>query len=998
MHPPKYLMRLFVCYVFLASSVYADIATQPQTSQSLVAPNLVVTLDDSGSMHDECVPGALCINSSTNVGSVFRPMVHPPIAAIPYKPSGSTSNHPLFTGVLTYDLSGLSDAEKLVIVKQRSSDFMGFNTYYDPKVRYKPWVKADDNSTLPNASISARFNPNVDSETMDLRNEVTHTAKFCTSPTDTSTCRDQSQTFKPAQYYVLTPGRSGDQLTDFTQVIIADGTLFTKASARDDCAGRDCTKDEELQNFANWFSYSRVASKYAGDALTFFPASYDTTSLYGRQMHSSAINLSYYNPTRRYRPWLNADGSYYPNASTSAAPYDPNSPAYTLDLTQEIRASEIFCVGKYRNQCEASTQTFYPAQYYELISGDGTALAHFRQVVINTTSSFAKAADRSDCLGIDTCTQTEELKNFANWFTYYRTKWLAAKAAISQTFAGLPSTLRLGYGVISVPTSSANIIDGVATGTLQRGVRTFDGTSRSQFYDWLLNLRTAVGAGTPLRRAMVGVGNYYRRTDNAGPWGEIPGGSSTADHKICRRALHMLITDGAWTGSIARGQSLTEINNVVGAPGGSLVGVNVDGSSAFPWRDGTANTLADVAMHYWTNLRPDLSGTVSSPQAEKDLGRNANWPHMVNYMIGFGVSGTLANPADSEALKAGTKTWPAPVDENSKIDDLWHAAWNSGGLSFSANDPLALSTSLGTIIESINQQSTTDAAVILPSRFISSDYVYVPSYAKTRWSGDLMAYTFDRSIGDRAKKADGSYADATWSAANKLDALSSTAIAARKIYTLKGAARFEFTYTNLTTQGLIPTLTSDSTEAADLINFLRGDRTKEGSTYRRRASRLGDIVNSSPLLVYNGEDNAYDFLPPPADGSTRGDYRTYLLHKTKRKGLVFVGANDGMLHAFDSITGDEIFAYIPKTVLGNLKLLSNTEYAHRYFVDGPLVEADVYDQTVTPTDSDTGWRNIVVGTGGAGGKNMFAIKVPRGLHVQRQYPACTRRIGYFVGD
>jgi type IV pilus assembly protein PilY1 len=240
----------------------------------------------------------------------------------------------------------------------------------------------------------------------------------------------------------------------------------------------------------------------------------------------------------------------------------------------------------------------------------------------------------------------------------------------------------------------------------------------------------------------------------------------------------------------------------------------------------------------------------------------------------------------------------------------------------------------------------------------------------------LTAYNFDRSNGDRTKNTDGSYADPAWSAADKLDALSDTAISNRKIYTIKGTDRFEFTYSNLNTKSLISTITSDSSKAADLINFLRGDRTNEGSTYRTRASRLGDIVNSSPLLVLDGEDASYDFLPAPAAGSPRGNYRTFLAHKTKRKGLVFVGANDGMLHAFDSSTGNEVLAYVPKTVLGNLNLLTNPQYAHRYFVDGPMLEADVYDSAVTPTASDTGWRNIVIGTGGAGGRNIFAIQVP----------------------
>ena len=60
MHPRYYLMRLLLCCALLAGNLYAQIATSPLTTQAWVAPNVVITLDDSPSMEQECIPGSLC--------------------------------------------------------------------------------------------------------------------------------------------------------------------------------------------------------------------------------------------------------------------------------------------------------------------------------------------------------------------------------------------------------------------------------------------------------------------------------------------------------------------------------------------------------------------------------------------------------------------------------------------------------------------------------------------------------------------------------------------------------------------------------------------------------------------------------------------------------------------------------------------------------------------------------------------------------------------------
>ena len=134
----------------------------------------------------------------------------------------------------------------------------------------------------------------------------------------------------------------------------------------------------------------------------------------------------------------------------------------------------------------------------------------------------------------------------------------------------------------------------------------------------------------------------------------------------------------------------------------------------------------------------------------------------------------------------------------------------------------------------------------------------------------------------------------------------------RKIFTnISGAAK-QFKWSTLSTTEQA-TLTSLGV-SENIVNYLRGDRTNElqnnGSLRNRTANVLGDIVHSSPFYV-------------------------------KDTNTVYVGANDGMVHAFNATTGSELFAYIPSLSLSRLNNLSKTDYGsttnpHDYFVDGDI--------------------------------------------------------------
>jgi len=164
-----------------------------------------------------------------------------------------------------------------------------------------------------------------------------------------------------------------------------------------------------------------------------------------------------------------------------------------------------------------------------------------------------------------------------------------------------------------------------------------------------------------------------------------------------------------------------------------------------------------------------------------------------------------------------------------------------------------------------------------------------------------------------------------------------------------------------------------------IVNYLRGERdheeSRENGTLRTRTGVLGDIVNSTP--VYVGKPNPALYANATFTGASA--YATYANATPARTPVVYVGANDGMLHGFDANTGAETFAFVPAASIANgLKEYSDSLYQHRYFVDGEMAIGDVYDTRTTPG----AWKTILVGTMGRGGPGVFALDVTDPASVQ----------------
>ena len=167
-------------------------------------------------------------------------------------------------------------------------------------------------------------------------------------------------------------------------------------------------------------------------------------------------------------------------------------------------------------------------------------------------------------------------------------------------------------------------------------------------------------------------------------------------------------------------------------------------------------------------------------------------------------------------------------------------------------------------------------------------------------------------------------------------------------------------------------ITANQNYGQAITDYLRGQTSNEGIGYefRTRSSVLGDIVNSDPRYV-----------GPPAfrypESVAPKSYAAFRTANANRDALVYVGANDGMLHGFDETTGEERIAYVPHAVFRNLPLLARQDYTHHDYVDsGPNI-VDAYLATKDDPSSGTEglWRTVLVGGLGGGGQAVYALDV-----------------------
>ena len=368
----------------------------------------------------------------------------------------------------------------------------------------------------------------------------------------------------------------------------------------------------------------------------------------------------------------------------------------------------------------------------------------------------------------------------------------------------------------------------------------------------------------------------------------------------------------------------------------------------------------------------------------------AKWPVTPVYAwcVAYRVGAAFGGCDNIKGLIANLDDWGTAQS----IVDSWHAALNGRGQLYNAEDiykwdnNLLIWDKIRNDIMAVGAKSNETTTISVSSDSVvasNSTYYYETKYDSFRWVGMITQYQYDNN----GKKI------SALEFHKKLTSDATSQGKSRKIYINTGVDKdtpsikgnlIEFTTSNY---GLLSKQQKEDLQRSlDAVNvptgedlgklrldWLRGDSSREGTLFRQRyqGNLLGDIVNNTPLAIKSPQGSSYYM-------NQRGsDYETFKTNHANRPTYIYVGANDGMLHAFDQ-NGNEKWAFIPAGVTGNLNLLSDTDYSslnklssnsskHRFFVDGPLVTDDIY--------FDNAWHTVLIGTLGRGGQGIFALDV-----------------------
>ena len=672
-----------------------------------------------------------------------------------------------------------------------------------------------------------------------------------------------------------------------------------------------------------------------GDNLNVSNSAYDYLKAEGRKYWKSQyheINQLYYNPSQNYTPWP----SYGNVVFTDAHPDTPRvHPVHYPNNTVNMDAT-AFTVEIVTNPGGPNDQISIPHAHYfgfsasdtvpYLIVMDGSSdtIRYFRVTQLQGTGFHEKVEvlteDTPPSDLVTGRTYAEERQNFVNWFSYNRRREFVAKAALGQVLQGMEN-VRVGiYGInekVVLPLKKVKIVEN------NNQVADEVDTLLKELYDYVSQ------GGTALNKGFDTIGKYFETNDGKlkGETGPKPYGKE-ADGGACQQSFTIVVTDGYYTdpGSVNIGGNLDDNDSAIEP-------YKDWGGGTHPYADKASNSLADIAFYYYANdLNTNLDNKI--PVNHFDSARHQ---HMVTFAVAFGVFGTL-DPEDYTDTYHHKTTgnpieWPTVASGQTPetIDDLWHATVNGRGHFRSAKSSEQLAATLiefmKTIVD-IADESASSVAVNgdwLFGKLGPDTIVYQATFSNKNeeWTGDIKAFELDPVTGEVLNASE------KWSAA---DRLANTDWDQRIIatYNTNNGGGVAFTEASLSSDQ------KDQLGAnpSEMVQYLRG---LEIQNYRQRTSKLGDIVNAKPVFVDN---------------------------------IIYVGGNDGMLHAFDVETGNERFAYVPNLVFPNLKDLADPGYQHRFFVD------------LTPTVKNAvgifpgaNLNSLLVGGLRGGGKGYFGIDI-----------------------
>lgn len=998
--------------------------TPPGVTQA-VPPNIVVTFDDSGSMANNYMGD----NRPFDGGSWTGPWR----CAGVIDPRVTSANN-----VLSKAMNGV---------------------YYNPNVVYSPPVKADGSlfpnadETLagvwldgiginrPYSPVTAdtesgyRNNPNGTTDptgltdltgTFTYKTTVTYFATFgttCAANADSGSCQtNSSDTSSGGTHRFWT--RNVDATSGSGIATVYSGTsLRVRDSNSSGYSRRDGDKTSATGSYATWTVSVTDTSQIASDNR--WKCGYGSSPMDGTTADS--------------------DGNIYPIGGPYYYRYKSTAPTITVDAfgnPDSAGRTNLYTSGNWEAVAVPNTTITINGRSVNQWQNFANWYAYYRTRNLMTQTSISRVFG---ALGAATDTG-----GFGNAI---RVAW----QNLNDGDYKLPDNAII-TSLIDAAGCDASDVDPQTTQQAGK-LKTAPNCYRSAFFNWIFqvggnsatpNRAATIRAGNFFKR---GSGNTGGSGDLTDPYWDPPKVSGADGLElVCRQNFHMLVTDGYWNETnnytvsglkkATTGTTLPDTTTYSVSAAESRVFWDVQGTSQY------TPSLADIAFNYWaTDLRTDLANTVPPylPDNTTDTVPNAtsgdlekyfnpkndpaSWQHVVQYMVTLGVPGKLSASDDADCDDAnndlcklrkgqqnssGQTGWPAPKNNDpTGIDDTWHAAINSRGAYFNAGNPQNLVDQLTNILTNISARNAPAiTGAVNTSVLVPGALGFSTGYSSADWSGTLQAV---------GVKSDGSL-DATslWDAGAKLDAESP---GDRSIFTSKqgsdgtfsGIDFSDFTDLDETAQALLrdepPSTDTTNDTGQARLNYLRGVRSLEGTIFRPRAHVLGAIIGSQALFVSypsSGYRNTWPEGSPEqkaveSDEATCADttpstchsYEHFVQDNLARKPTVYVGANDGMMHAFDAsmyedtstepsttkpttTAGSELFAYVPRSVYANLgDLTSKSNFHFMPTVDGELATRDVFfsQNTTTPVKTSKGWHTLLVGALRLGGRGIYALDV-----------------------
>ncbi len=739
--------------------------------------------------------------------------------------------------------------------------------------------------------------------------------------------------------------------------------------------------------------------------------SYFTREFGDWRVFSSDFNVTYFDPDKSYSPWT----SNLANATFTAAREHGVSGRSGYNSTIDLTGSFYVVAGDTNGFADLpGSPSRNPNHFatganglidiwdsYTLYQINGSSVAQWEvsyeviddELGNNIVKRENRLADITDLNRVSAIQQ-----NFANWYQYHRKRFFVMTHAVSELINTSPN-YRYSYGIIN-------------STTLRKNAPT-DNSDLSTHNDNLLADLFSITplGGTPLRGGLNTVGSYLKTV-----------GSDAPITEACQQNFTMLFTDGYW------GSENT--NPDIG---------NEDG-------DPYSVTVADIAHYYYAqDLRSDLEDRVPSSLIDPAVHQ-----HLVIFPIAFGIKGSLQdydndgwpdvmvdrdNDGAFDDFEPLTESddWGDPFSSNeSKIDDLWHAAFNSKGIFSSARTPNELVAGLVSALSEVDKRVGSASSIVTSTGSLrSNSLAYQARFNSATWTGDLIALPF---------QGDGNILSTPrWEAAPLLDnrdADNRTIITSDWVSgSLKGVpfrhingSRLSSSYqsrlrTGMSSLGILGDA-SDYVEV--LVDYLRGDSSNEGGGVQTDWTACAQENQTCSLpgttSVRYGKDGVYNtqvlsgsvscssgtfgdpvpgesksceyavtqkygfrsrasklgdlihsnpiYVGPPSGSGQGSRYTNFANMWSSRQDMVYVGGNDGMLHGFNADTGRERIAYVPYHLADSIYQLADPGYTHKFFVDGQLSVSDVCVGSPPCT-----WKSMLTGSLRTGGKAVYALDV-----------------------